>query len=414
MQSVPFIIIASSLMPYLPAGFRVEHLFVPFLAMVAFFQARSVHGETTLSVGALGVALVAVALSATLSWQTGLMAEPLSQWIRLVMPMLMLLAFPSCLARVPNTVVTTCYAIVAAAVAVVIFTVASIYSGQVKEWLLLWVKAEEGSIWMLAQDVGRITGLFNQPLEAGIFYSVALFATVYLLKIKQSSRPLLVPAIGAIIAGGALCLSKNFLVLGVALAFALAVWLKIISVRMAVILTALVVVCISFLLTQYFVNFADEFTTLYYNGGFISAITAGRYGLDESEVTRLFRDVWGSNDWILGRGPGSHLPLDNGFLEFFYQGGIIAVGGYIVFLSSLAVYGYMNRGFEEGKLLFILIAYIGGSSLGGPAVTANRANVALMLLVAACLVSIRIRKRGAFTSARHRRKEPFHSTAAAA
>lgn len=119
------------------------------------------------------------------------------------------------------------------------------------------------------------------------------------------------------------------------------------------------------------------------------ALTAGRLGSSDTEVSQLFAQLWTQGHWVYGRGVGSQLPLDNGYLEYFYQGGVLALCGYVVSLVALALPAVAHARRIEGKLLFYLLLFVVIASLGGPVVTANRANVTLMLLMVACIVTMR-------------------------
>ena len=116
------------------------------------------------------------------------------------------------------------------------------------------------------------------------------------------------------------------------------------------------------------------------------ALTAGRLGAGDTEVSLLFSELWSQGFWVFGRGLGSHLPLDNGYLEYFYQGGILSLLGYIYFLVALYLSGVNEKSSLHGKLMNSLLFFIAVASLGGPVVTASRANIALILLVIACTV----------------------------
>jgi len=60
--------------------------------------------------------------------------------------------------------------------------------------------------------MGRYSGLFNQPSEAGVAYSLGLFLAIYVFARKPK---LLYSAIAAIMIGGALTVSKIFIFIGI-------------------------------------------------------------------------------------------------------------------------------------------------------------------------------------------------------
>lgn len=370
---------------------RGEHVIAPLLALWAALRARTVHWEVAVPVLALGISLIAVIGSSFLSLTTGLMADPLIYFIRLVTPMLLIMGMPSALAIVQNPTLGAAKIIVILATGVAMLTLAGTYVPAVMDVITLWVRTEEGSTWMISQDVGRNSGIFNQPLEAGLFYSVALFSFVHVWRWSGWSRWLMTLCLVGILVGGVLTLSKNFLLLGIGLAIVYSLMIGALSGRVAILIGIPLVIFAPAATYQINANYFDSLDRLYRDGGWLAAISAGRFGLDESDVAGLFQELWRSGDWLRGRGLGSHLPLDNGYLEFFYQGGIVALIGYLVSLSSLTIYALAHRARTEGQLLLIILVYTWLASLGGPVISAGRANVALLLLVSACLADLRRR-----------------------
>lgn len=394
---IPALLLASALLPYLPGSLRVEHLTVPLAAAIAVFAARRAHFESAGSTAALLLALVALALTSSSSWETGLMADPASYFVRLAMPALMFLAFPTLLSGVPDVLLRTTKATMIAAIAIVTFTLISPYSEFTSNLLMLWVQADEGSVFNLARDVGRNTAIFNQPLEAGIFFSVALISVVHVWRFGNAHLLFRLAGLAAAMIGGVLCLSKNFIVLGTACAILYSLTSGLVSWKTAVALALPVVVLVPPAAYQFNENYFRALEDLYLEGGFFAAVTAGRFGLAESEVSRLFTDLWLSGDWVQGRGLGAHLPLDSGYLEYLYQGGIVAMIGYVVPLLLLFFFGWRNRRRYGGDLLIILIIYVVFASIGGPVISANRASVAVILLISACVVTVRSGRQGATT-----------------
>lgn len=389
---LPFLLILMALMPYLPGNLRVDQVMVPLIAGPALLMARRQHVSTLIWGIALLISLVALAISSRLSWQTGLAANALFSMIRLALPVIALLAFPPLLARVPNALVLTSVATIGCAGLASLGAMAALVSPRALEILTYWVQADENSVWSQARDVGRFSGIFNQPLEAGAFYSVALLALVYCWKHSSINKLVLGILLPLILAGGLLSLSKNFVVVGVLTALTLAIWIRVIPAWLAMTIAVPTAVIVPPIFIKYNPDYVDSLTALYYTGGLFSALTAGRFGQEDSKVSLLFQSLFEVGDWRLGRGLGSHLPLDNGFLEFFYQGGIVAVGGFILALVALLYYGWRDRAADSGRLLVALVLFTAGASLGGPAFTANRANIPLLLLIAAAIVDLRERR----------------------
>jgi hypothetical protein len=379
-------------MPYLPGGLRMEHVVLPLLALFALGYAlhptSRVYGPTTMGGLALFVSLLAVLLGSAQSEVTGSAASPLGMFIRLCMPLLMLMSFTFALGCVSCVLTGTARAIVGTGVIAGICSLSSVFF-DISAPLSLWVRLEEDAVWAQAMAIGRFTGLFNQPLEAGVFFSVALLAVLYLCKACPQDRVFNGLGLALILVGGLLSLSKNFTLLGLTLGMAFAVSIHLISLPGAVVLSMTAGAGITALILELNASYAGSLIDLFEDGGWFLALTAGRLGSVDTEVSQLFAQLWTNGHWLYGRGLGSQLPLDNGYLEYFYQGGALALSGYMVFLGALALPATAHARRIEGKLLLYLLLFVVAASLGGPVVTANRASVALILVIAACIVTMR-------------------------
>lgn len=386
---IPLMLTVSALMPYVTSNLRVDQLVVPLVATPALLMARRQHFSTFYWGIPLLVSLVALAISSRLSWQTGLAANGLFSMVRIALPVVALMAFPVILARVPRATEMTAISTVGCAGVASLAALAGLASPRALNIMTYWVRADEDSVWSQARDVGRFSGIFNQPLEAGVFYSIALLALVYCWKNARLSKYLLLALLVLILAGGGLSLSKNFIVVGIAVSIAYALWIGVIPVWLVIAVAIPTAIALPPVFAKYNPEYVDSLYALYYTGGLFSALTAGRFGQEDSQVSILFQSLFEVGDWPLGRGLGSHLPLDNGFLEFFYQGGIVALAGFVLALVALLAYGWRSRSNDIGRLLIALTLFTAGASLGGPAFTANRANIPLLLLTAAAIVDLR-------------------------
>ncbi len=392
---LPLLLMAAAMMPYLPGGLRLEHLVVPSFAFLAFCTAfhpsKRQHAPTALGVLALAMGVAATLVGSLQSDQTGRDASPLAMSIRLWMPMLMLALFPWLLRKVNEPLLRSARAIVALGFVAGLCSLASVFF-EVSGLLAFWVRLEDDAVWAQALAVGRFTGIFNQPLEAGVFFSVALFAVLYLFKVRPQARIFNAVGLSVILLGGLLSLSKNFTILGLGLSFFLAVSIRLVTLGTALTLGVGALIAIVLLVLQLNAAYADSLIELFHDGGLLLALTAGRLGAADTEVTQLLSQLSDRGQWVLGFGLGSQLPLDNGYLEFFYQGGIFSLSGYLVFIAALTWCALQRRSCIEGRLLLVLAVFIVTASFGGPVITASRASVALMLLASACIVSMRWRQ----------------------
>lgn len=389
MSVIPYLLILSALLPYLPYGLRVEHVLIPALIAWPILGAKRVHAETSLIVGGLTLGALAAAFFSQYSIETGADAEPLSQFVRLILPAFGMMVLPTVLPQRENIALEVSEAATIIGALTATFTALSLVSSYAQTFLVFWVQGQEGSVWSSAFDIGRYTGIFNQPIEAGIFYSLCLIGAVHAYRYGKMNRFVLVLAMALIVFGGSASLSKNFIVLGAACAVGYAFMNKLLSRSLLVILSIPIIAAAPMGLQRLNINYITSLRDLYSDQGLIGALSAGRFGSEGGSVSMLFESMIVSGDWRTGRGLGSQLPLDSGYLEYFYQGGILSLAGYLLALVTLSIYSWRNRAHRDGQLLMVLMAYVWLSSAGGPTITASRTGIVVLIFVSACLVGIR-------------------------
>jgi len=80
------------------------------------------------------------------------------------------------------------------------------------------------SVAVLAEQMGRFSGIFNQPAEAGVAYSLAALGILFLARVdREAPRWVLWVLLSLVVIGGLLTLSKVFVVGGLVLAFVMAI-----------------------------------------------------------------------------------------------------------------------------------------------------------------------------------------------
>lgn len=245
------------------------------------------------------------------------------------------------------------------------------------------------SLWKQVLSLGRYTGFFSQPLEAGVFFTGSFFSLIYLRKIYFIKNWVFYFSFFVIFIGGVISLSKNFYIVGLGMTFflygqlsswTLKKYLTIIFVSFSFFSSIL------FFFIFDFGNYLNSLFSLYESEGLTNAITAGRFGGDGITDVELLFYKFLNEGFFMGFGLGTHLPLDNGFLEFAYQGGIFALIGFLLFIGFIFVKALFNYKKATSKFLLVLILYILLSSIGGPVLTANRANIIFIFLISATLV----------------------------
>ncbi|MCF6095695.1 hypothetical protein L1766_01530 [Thermovorax subterraneus] len=242
-----------------------------------------------------------------------------------------------------------------------------------------------------AATLGRFTGVFNQPIEAGIAYSIGLFSWLYLISkriVKLNIKYII--ALLLLIIGGAINVSKAF-IFGGLIIFTINLLKKFTILRKVLSKTLVVIVLLSPILF-FLINRWEGLTylsRLFYIGnyqkyGLIYFITAGRYGGKTSQQRFLFQKVWQISP-LFGLGMGSQRIYDSAFFHFFSSGGIIALLVYLLILIFLFLYGWkffsVKNCREEAILLFDIILIIIFSSFGVPVLTINRVSVIIWVYI---------------------------------
>lgn len=230
--------------------------------------------------------------------------------------------------------------------------------------------------------VGRSLGIFNQPLEAGLFFGSGNFILWHFWLRSNSKyeglRILILICINFI--GGMLSLSKTFYMLSTSLSL---VYFLIMGRRM-LFLNSIALFC-AFVIIFFSLfegnNYINSLGDLYLEFGLLAMLTAGRFGnIEGTNVVQLFESTTDSSPFF-GNGMGTFLPLDNGYLEYYFQGGLMAISPIIVLIAYLFWLSYYDWKTSNGKVLFIFVLFIIFANVGGPVFTANKANVLVAIAV---------------------------------
>jgi hypothetical protein len=239
-----------------------------------------------------------------------------------------------------------------------------------------------------AQQLGRFSGIFNQPAEAGLMYSIALVAAIYLYR----KRSLWIAVTGTLLTvGGVLTVSKTFLLVG----FPIGIWqiLKSSGGRRRR-YAALVVVGLAA-----WAGAKSGLTPVWKGQGFllelmpgrqqgvIDQYTGGRLG-DTSTLSYVMKAVLTTSP-VFGFGAGGLLvAYDNAWVEELVMNGVLGVVLYTLTLVTL-VFGWVRAraDLDAGarRLAGGLVAVVIGASVGIPALTANRCATIVWLLMSLLL-----------------------------
>jgi len=255
--------------------------------------------------------------------------------------------------------------------------------------------ADQVSVASLAMQNGRYSGIFNQPFEAGIAYSLGIVAWLYLLD-RNAWRPgfRTLALLLLLVIGGLLTVSKVFLFLGLPL-LALGV-LSSKRIWRRLLFAGLLFAPITYFsfryLTEtwggadYLLRFFDESAR---RDGWLSLLTAGRFGGTSSQQSSYFARIYDSHP-LIGEGLGSQKIYDSAFFHFFSAGGSIGLVFYFLlllfFIWKLFDF-YQHAGLSsEFKLLLGVVLVIFVGSFGAPVLTINRSSVLIWVLVCLSLL----------------------------
>lgn len=248
-----------------------------------------------------------------------------------------------------------------------------------------------------AASVWRLVGTFNQPLEHGTVYSVALLAAVHLWRTRFVPMVILLLGVILVFVGGVLAVSKLFLIGGVPLAFLL---LALHGYQMRSLLIAVGIAAIASTAASSVVgtwNGVVSLQTMVHalrnREGLVYMFTGGRFGA-ATEFEKPYQVERAAEAFrespLLGVGISGTPGLgDNEYLMALAEGGLVAlvlviVRMVVVFGPSLATLRYS----ESGRLLLTVALVALGGGMGGPVSGIPRAGTVLWTFTSLLLLSI--------------------------
>ena len=124
----------------------------------------------------------------------------------------------------------------------------------------------------------------------------------------------------------------------------------------------------------------------------IDALSAGRFANPESAVTQMVNQVLTFSPYF-GFGAGSfaanEVPVDSGYMLFYYQTGTV---GFLIFSLSI-LFLLINQSArlfvspsDESRLLYLLIVFVIGTSIGSPVLFLNRSGTILWIFIMIFLI----------------------------
>jgi len=251
----------------------------------------------------------------------------------------------------------------------------------ISDWVRYFVCAPGSigiTVWSRATSMGRYSGIFNQPMESGLTYSLGLFSWIYFTQKGKNTSIIHYLMLFGLLFGGILSVSKVFILIGIPLFFIYLILegrLKYI-LNQRFIASSMLSIAVIIVICKVWKGFGYFARLFNISGKSISELiyiyTAGRFGTEHTFVKYIFTYVWEKSPFY-GLGFAASPILDNAYLEFFIQGGLVALFGYLFILAVIGFVGFSQcRRNKEGRFVFILFIFIVLSGVGAPVITINR------------------------------------------
>jgi hypothetical protein len=252
-------------------------------------------------------------------------------------------------------------------------------------------QAEGQSVAYLAEQLGRFSGIFNQPAEAGLMNSVALLAAIYLYRRRAS---LLALTGTAICIGGVLTVSKTFLFVGLPLGL----WQTVRATGTRQRRLAAVLAMVMLIWGAAKSGLTPEWTGGKFlirlmpggNQGAVDLYTAGRFG-EDSTLAVVTEQIMASAP-ALGFGAGGlREAYDNAWVEALATGGLLGAGILTTVLVVLVYAWWCTRSTvsnAESRFAGGLVVVVLGAAVGVPALTINRCSTIVWALLALTVLGV--------------------------
>lgn len=382
--------------PYIVGPIRVEQLTVYALAILVLFTFRNLRPWA----GSILVAWCCYAFSATIAvifpykgtlpWAEGnLLAGYDNILLSLAVMLVVWSLVPQGSARVVLRAVATT-AVWAMAINAVLASVSSIAPAVTSPLLKSFWGAGEGSVAENAMRMGRFTGVFNSPAEAGLMYSVAAVLAVWL----YSHRLLLMyTSIAVISTGGVLSVSKIFLLIGipvmVLMVFAVQKGVRRLFVGITLLMLGVVLVSSTFIQNWSGYDYMMRLMDVPMDQSAIEFYTAGRWN-EDANMVNVIRTVLSVSP-VVGLGAvGVETPYDSQWTEVIIYGGIIGVLSFFVVFFVLIFKFQKICDWKTRYMALSLWVVLFVGSFGGATLTSNR-TATIVWVVLALLVSLAAR-----------------------
>lgn len=244
-----------------------------------------------------------------------------------------------------------------------------------------------GSVAENAMEMGRFSGIFNQPAEAGLMYSIAAVLAVWAYAHKALS---LYPLIILITIGGILSVSKVFLLVGLPVMLIM----LLVTQRGASRLGSIVLITILgfFVLTSSFLrnwggyNYMMRLLDVPADQSLIQFYTAGRWN-ENSQMLTVFDFVISTSPLVGFGASGLRVPYDSQWTETMVASGLIGTISVVTVFAILFSRFYKIQDWDTRCMAIAFWVVLLGGSFGISSLTANRA-ATIVWIVIALLIAI--------------------------
>ena len=240
-----------------------------------------------------------------------------------------------------------------------------------------------------AMTLGRSTGIFNQPAEAGALYGLAGIAAVFAWTERPRILALIIPLI---VAGGLFSVSKIFVIGGLPVIVFYWFFTAFKARRIAPFAGAIIITILlleSRILTEW--SGLGYLQRLFNTDGqnLIGLYSAGRFD-EGSAFFETIRAVLGVSPLAGVGATGWQIPYDGAIAEFLIIGGALGLGLVCcVYIGLLTLSN--SRVVQPNLRIFVMMLFIltVGSSLGFSPLSANRVSTVSWILIALIVLCIR-------------------------
>ena len=265
-------------------------------------------------------------------------------------------------------------------------SIATVVTG--RTWAQFWSSDLESSA-ERALTQNRVSGLINQPAEAGVLYAVASLCALYALRTKPRW---LLASLTFLFVGAVMSVSKVYLLVGLPLiAWQLvriedgrakrAFW---IAVTGSLLLLAGQLGVLS---RWKGAEQLDALLNRTSGGSWLEWASANRFG-GRSTIRPVVQAVLDGPMFLGYGGRGLAIAYDNAFVEALVLGGLVGVALLVLLFIYMARMWRRAGRSPERTLLGALILLMAGAAMGLPVFTANRVSTVLWVVVFGTLAAL--------------------------